>query len=162
MRYCFSFLLTVFILVGLPSLICGQDGPEDIPYNDCGGSDSSQMASVRLTGCEEDKICEIKMGDELTLKVKWNTYQAAIIKLKSKLEVQFFMGFKKEVDVSPIDACQYLKCPLSKNTQVQYAANFTVPTQGILPGEGRIWWKGFAETEEDPFLCVNFQVKILP
>ncbi|XP_044745588.1 mite group 2 allergen Lep d 2-like [Coccinella septempunctata] len=153
------FLHSGIVLILLPVLISGQYDPEDIPYDDCGGSDD-QMASVRLTGCEEDDICKIKMGDVLTLKVKWKTNQAVIVKLQGKLEVQFFLGFKKEVEVSPIDACQYLKCPLSKNTQIEYVANFTVPTEGILPGEGRIWWKGYEESEDNPLLCLNFLVKI--
>ncbi|KAL3278265.1 hypothetical protein HHI36_013601 [Cryptolaemus montrouzieri] len=113
----------MMMIFGLPQ----KTIEEDIPYDDCGGTDGAQVASIQLTGCETDEICHITMEDILTLKVTWKTYQARITALMSKLEIAFFPGFKRQVPIVPLDACSYLNCPLYSNDDVHYVANFTVP-----------------------------------
>ncbi|KAL3278264.1 hypothetical protein HHI36_013601 [Cryptolaemus montrouzieri] len=148
----------MMMIFGLPQ----KTIEEDIPYDDCGGTDGAQVASIQLTGCETDEICHITMEDILTLKVTWKTYQARITALMSKLEIAFFPGFKRQVPIVPLDACSYLNCPLYSNDDVHYVANFTVPnSREILAGEGRIWWTSYQKSIDDPLLCVNFPIIIM-
>ncbi|KAK9884227.1 hypothetical protein WA026_005176 [Henosepilachna vigintioctopunctata] len=140
-------------------ILLNSDGG-DIPYDDCGGLDGNQVAVVKLTGCETDEICEIIMGKSLTLTINWKTIQNGIKALRSSLVLSLCNGFSMNVAIKPDNACDYLKCPIAKNSEIAYTGTFTVPEK-FLPGSGRIMWHGFEKSETDSLLCVDFRVNIL-
>ncbi|XP_042897566.1 NPC intracellular cholesterol transporter 2 homolog a-like [Parasteatoda tepidariorum] len=129
-----------------------------LKYTDC-GSKTGKIVSVKMTGCEDEDICELKRGETYNYEVKFESLTASK-RLRAVLN-GIINGVAMPFPLPNANACEHsdIECPI-KNGE-SYTYSYDIEVRDNYPTlRADVKWQLKDDKNKD-VVCVLLPVKVV-